>query len=364
VINRELLLVTPSICAAGGGISRIARSVALACREHCMSQAMRLRVLSLQDSVGDRDVRYLPGDVGFEAFSGNRVRLGQRLLRLAYSSEYSASVFCHVNQAVMALLFPPRRRRFAVLAHGVEVWSTLSALRTRALRSARVWAVSEYTAGEVARMHGAPSKRIQVIHNCLDTQWENISAPRVRRRPYVLSVSRMAKHDKLKGLDVLVEAFMRTSEGVPDVDLVIVGDGDDAPRIRALAARGVRQQRIHFLGRVEDQALRSLYAHCEFFALPSQKEGFGLVFLEAMAFGKAVLAASAAAVPEVVESDLTGVLVAPGSVEETATALARMIAGPGWVRAMGVAGRERARERFSFEAYSRRVGAALADLQE
>ena len=110
---------------------------------------------------------------------------------------------------------------------------------------------------------------------------------------FILSVSRLSQSEKYKGLDTAILAIARASESATDIRLKIVGSGDDRSRLEALA-RSVRvSDRVEFLGSVPDDALASLYQECAFFTLPSKKEGFGLVFLEAMARSRAVVASDA-----------------------------------------------------------------------
>jgi phosphatidylinositol alpha-1,6-mannosyltransferase len=136
-------------------------------------------------------------------------------------------------------------------------------------------------------------------------------------------VGRLCSADTYKGFDTLIEAMPLVLRDFPHARLRIVGGGDDAPRLQALAAQLAVAAAVVFTGIISDEALRAEYAACDLFALPSRNEGFGLVFLEAMIFGKPCIGARAGGVPEVITED-TGVLVEYGDVPGIAAAIAAL----------------------------------------
>jgi glycosyltransferase involved in cell wall biosynthesis len=143
--------------------------------------------------------------------------------------------------------------------------------------------------------------------------------PTRRGPPVILTVTRLTRADRYKGVDHLIEAMPAIRAAIPDISLRIVGRGDDLPRLQALRSRlGVRSA-VEFLGYVDDRRLTTEMQVCNLFALPSEREGFGLVFLEAMACGKPCLGARAGGIPEVITAE-TGVLTDYGDVPGLAAA--------------------------------------------
>jgi phosphatidyl-myo-inositol dimannoside synthase len=353
----DIVVVTPSLWESGGGIARITRSLVKACDEYCQNSGRRLRVLSLLDSLRSVDPRYMSSASEFVPYGGHRAAMAYAFLKM----KSRICIFSHVNLSTLSLLVP--WRRYAVVVHGIEVWDPLPFTRRVALRRAdEVWAVSGYTAREVIRLHGVADQRIQVIHNCLDPFWNTAPVGRtIRDTQVVLAVGRMSRADVRKGIDVLIAAFAVAANDVPAIELKIVGSGDDVPRLRTLAAETPVWRKIEFIGAATDEKLAALYHECDIFALPSGKEGFGLVYLEAMAAGKPVVAARATAVEEVVDRS-SGILVPFGDVAQTAAAIVRLARDGSLRQSMGEAGRERVRTTFSFDRYEARVHAALARL--
>ncbi len=147
----------------------------------------------------------------------------------------------------------------------------------------------------------------------------------------------------IKGFDVLLRAFALARAEIPELRLEIAGEGPLEQKLRALASDGVT-----FLGRVTPvQPLLESAAAC---VVPSRGEGFGMVALEAMERGRAVVASSVGGLQELVDDGVTGRLVPPEDVEALAATLIEVARDPGSVRELGAAGRRRTLERFSEQA--------------
>jgi glycosyltransferase involved in cell wall biosynthesis len=161
----------------------------------------------------------------------------------------------------------------------------------------------------------------------------------------LLAVGRLSRY---KGFDVLLEALARSR----DARLLLVGDGECADALRSQSARLGMDARVRFAGNVDDTALLAAYASADAFVLPSLNRGeaFGLVLLEAMRAGRAVVASAIAGsgIGEVVADGETGILVPPGDIDALAAAIARL--DDASLRAkFGAAGNARWRERFTLE---------------
>jgi phosphatidylinositol alpha-1,6-mannosyltransferase len=128
--------------------------------------------------------------------------------------------------------------------------------------------------------------------------------------PVILAVSRLDPREPYKGIELLLRAVALARADEPALRLRIVGDGADRDRLRGVSRALGLDDAVVFTGSLDDKALRTEYERCRIFALPSTREGFGLVFLEAMAHGKPCVGVRAGAVPELVDSD-SGLLAPP-----------------------------------------------------
>ena len=151
----------------------------------------------------------------------------------------------------------------------------------------------------------------------------------------------MMGSERYKGHDQLIEAWPRVVALVPDAQLVFVGDGDDAPRLRRKAAESRAGTHILFTGFVPKATLDELYRRAALFALPSRGEGFGLVYLEAMTHRLACIGSVHDAAREVIVDGQTGRLVQQDDIDGLADTLTTLLIDEAQRRRMGDAGHVR-----------------------
>src|SRR5881392_1854032 len=231
-------------------------------------------------------------------------------------------------------------------------------LKWAARRSDRVVAISSYTADEVRELVQVP---IEVIP--YTTSLAAPTVPRAERRsaaaPFtVLFVGRLVER---KGVSHLVDAvsLLLPLPGA-DVRLVIVGDGPERARIEARIREKRLDGRVAVRGRVSDAELQAAYAAADAFVLPAvvdrrgDTEGLGVVLLEAMNHRVPVIASAIGGITDIVEDGVSGLLVPPGDATALAAALGRLARAPDVAAGLGEAGYRRLRERFSWDAITRR----------
>jgi glycosyltransferase involved in cell wall biosynthesis len=108
-------------------------------------------------------------------------------------------------------------------------------------------------------------------------------------QPIILTVSRLASVERYKGYDQILEALPQIRQAIPNVHYIIAGKGDDRTRIEQYIAQLGLQECVTLAGFVPDEQLCDYYNLCDLFAMPSKREGFGIVYLEALACGKPTL---------------------------------------------------------------------------
>lgn len=358
----RFLLLSPELFLAEGGIARILRLYLKALCELAGPEG-RVDSLVLNDRPGldPRLPLYTAGNLREQVgckrdklrFLLQAVRLGRRNDKLVCGHLHLLPV------ARLAGWFNPRLEYYLV-AHGIDVWRPYGPAERWALRGARrILCVSEYTRRQILRF--CPDLNpadLVVVPNTLDPLLAPATvapaAAAVRGSgPRILTVGRLASTDTYKGYDTLIEALPLVRRVHPDATLRIVGGGDDEPRLRRLAQQQGVTDAVTFTGRIDDAALRAEYAACDLFALPSRKEGFGLVFLEAMIHGKPCLGARAGAVPEVI-TEPVGALADYGNIPEIAAAVTDLVQHPRDPAAI----RARA-DSFAFPAFQRHLAAVL-----
>lgn len=190
-----------------------------------------------------------------------------------------------------------RRAPLWLQLHGIEAWQRPGPLRRRAAEhAALVTSISRYTRRRFLEWAVIEPSRVRVLPGTFDARFTPGPRPAalagrlgVQGKRVLLTVSRIDKGDRYKGHDTVIAALAHLAQRMPDLDYVIVGDGDDRARFEQHAHDLGIAPRVHFAGRVSDSALIDYYRLADVFVMPSTKEGFGIVFLEAVACGLPVI---------------------------------------------------------------------------
>src|SRR6266581_7024674 len=244
----------------------------------------------------------------------------------------------HLHFTIPASLYfvvlrPVSRWKLLATFHGTDGYALSS--RTRWHRLLVRWVVSQVdlvtaVSGDLLRTVRAtlPSLRAKsrVIRN--GNPVFGISSKAIETGPlpllpdrYVLAVGSLIPR---KAYDVLVTAMGLIHDRGCRIDLVVVGDGPEAPRLATLAKDLKVEDRVFFVGDMPHAEVLRYYPRAKFFVHSAREEAFGLVLLEAMAFGKAVIAPRVGGVPEFVRDGETGLLVRPGDAGALAEAMLRL----------------------------------------
>ncbi len=353
------LLLAPEIFASEGGIPRILQ---IYLRALCaLSPAEdQVRLLALNDPAIDPAGLARCGAANVVRGEGcGRSKAGFVRAALRLSRGCDRLICGHVGQlpvAWAARQLNPKLKYYLV-AHGIEVWRKFSLAERVALRGAeKILCVSDYTRQELLRHCPLPAGRAVVLSNALDPEFPiTAGRPLAECPPVILCVTRLTFADRYKGVEDMIAAMPAIRLGIPDAILRLVGRGDDVPRLQALAARYGVADAVQFLGYVGDRDLTRELHTCRLFALPSKKEGFGLVFLEAMARGRPCLGARAGGVPEVITPE-SGVLIDYGDIAGIATSAIRAL-NRTW-SAEAIMARART---FSYSPFRDRLATVIAD---
>jgi glycosyltransferase involved in cell wall biosynthesis len=222
--------------------------------------------------------------------------------------------------------------------------------------------VSDSQAQEAARLGLAPAGRSLVIPNGTDSaavraaaEDEPVPRAAIGLSEEALVLGTVARFDQVKGLDVLLRAFARVLERLPEARLLVVGDGPEAVGLRTLAGSLALNDRVIFAGSIP-RAARCLPA-LDLYVSASRREGLPLAVLEAMACGLAVVATCVPGHVDAVEHGVTGVLVPPDAPEALGDAVVALLRDGARRQAMGRAGRERVERCFALGPMLRRVAA-------
>jgi phosphatidylinositol alpha-1,6-mannosyltransferase len=324
----------------------------------------------LNDPLDKQEFEAAARKVCLRGFGDSKVRFVLSAIR---QSGQGAKIVlaAHPNLAlpVAAMKWVSPGLKTIVMSHGVEVWKPLPLLRRRALSGADlVLAPSRDTAQKLAEIQGVPSAKIRTLAWPLNPDFLRMAATPNLSLPsgfpegrVTLTVGRWASSERYKGADNLIRAMVQLRTKFPGLYLVAVGDGDDLPRLKKIATDVGVSESVRFLTGLSRQEIAACYARCEIFALPSTGEGFGLVFLEAMAFGKPLVGAACGGTTDVVEDNVNGMLIPSGDSERLAKVLTVLLEDQPLRTKLGQRGGEILRRRYSFEVFQSKLELILQE---
>jgi phosphatidylinositol alpha-1,6-mannosyltransferase len=351
---------------AAGGIQRFNRTFLTA----CSALGVSCDVVSLADGADARERWTAPASVRIRVYGHQRIRFSLASASRIRHGRYDIVFVAHINLLRMvghATRFQRVKPRIILIAHGIEVWDGLVGGRRRALRIVdSVFCVSHYTRQAIqAQAPELPDERFVIFPNALSETWRKnggqpASTELTQRLPdkFLLAVSRLDRGERYKGIVTVIETLPMID---PSVHYVIAGHGNDMEFIEQVVSRCGVSSRVHFLGAVTDADLAALYRRCLAFVLPSGKEGFGIVFLEAMYFGACVIAAAEKGALDVVQNEATGLLVPYGDTVALKEAIARIVRDPVFRERLAAAGHETVvgEGPFTFRSYVTRLASLL-----
>jgi phosphatidylinositol alpha-1,6-mannosyltransferase len=300
----------------------------------------------------------------FRGFGGARVAM---LATAAAERNTHDLVFTtHIGVGPVGRLLRSPRGKLVQFIHGVECWRQLPPHQRVGLAATDgILSNSRFTMDRFFEFNPEWSRIPGTVcwlglNRDLDKQIQCPTTP-APEQPSVLIVGRMTGSERYKGHEELIAVWNDICRFIPGARLDIIGGGDARADIEARAERlgHIRTGAIRFLGRVPYSELRDCYQRTDVFAMPSCGEGFGLVYLEAMAEGKPCIASTDDAACEVVLGGETGLLVRYGDRPALTRVVVELLNDAGKRRRLGSAGRDRLHQHFTEEHFGQRLWDAL-----
>jgi glycosyltransferase involved in cell wall biosynthesis len=244
----------------------------------------------------------------------------------------------HINFSPLALrILNLLKIPYWVIVHGIDVWDLQNIPRINALKSAsKIISVSGYTRDRIVKEQNISPEQISLLPNTFDANKLSIQPkPQYLLDRYqfqanqsiILTVARLAEIDRYKGYDKIIQALSEIRRQIPDIHYLLVGKGPDRDRIEGLIEAANVQDCVTLAGFVSDNELADHYNLCDVFAMPSKAEGFGIVYLEALACGKATIGGNQDGAIDALCNGELGALVDPDSIEQISKTLISILQG-------------------------------------
>ena len=296
----------------------------------------------------------------FFASSGQRMHRGIKDVTSKIYQDFPFDLI-HAHVALpdgyaAALLGQRFGRPLVVTIHGQDLQHTVD--RNAACRGAVSYVLNSasrtilvsYKLKRLATKYFDLRDKLAVVSNGVDPQ-NVVSRPvesinQQKKGPTLLSVSNLVP---TKGIDLNLYALQKMRKNYSALRYLVIGNGSEEATLRKLAAKLRFEKQVEFGGRQPHHQVMKHMATCDIFTLPSWNEGFGVVYLEAMANGKPVIGCLGEGIEDFVEHGKTGLLVKPRDVDSLVEALDFLLSHPEEARAMGERGRKLVLENYTWE---------------
>ena len=356
------LILTTSVDTYGG-VQYVSRMMVRALYDS-FGPAARLSLVTIVDPV--IDVPRLDVPVEAVGAGGSRTCAAASALRRWLLCDWDLILLAHVNfSSLINIARPLKRTPVMGWVYSMETWLPVTGMRRRGMQ--RIDRLLYDSAHARDRSYEANPwlRRLDdgVCYLGLMPPAGPLavgSLPPDVREPFALTVGRISRAERYKGLEEMIRAWSAVERERPGLSLVVIGDGDDRPRLAALAQQ--LGANVRFLGAADDRTRDDCLRRCRCFCMPSKAEGFGLVYLEAMREGKPVLAGRLDAGREVIVDGVTGRAVDAGNEAELIGGLLDVSGDR--AAAFGLAGRKRFEEEFDFPHFRDRLAAEVRRLTD
>jgi glycosyltransferase involved in cell wall biosynthesis len=305
-MSKKVILFTLQTFSTTGGIQKMTRTLGHALYRIAQTNNWDFELWSAYDKPGDLMTQYLPAQ-NFKGFNINKLRFV--LKAMDRSARPNVIILSHINLAIVGLaikLVNPKCRIW-LIAHGIEVWRPFSFIKKRLLKQCdKVICVSNFTKQQMVTRHDIHHDVCIVLNNAVDP-FIQLPASFVKppylidryqlsnNHPILFTLTRMASTEKYKGYEQVIKAISKLKEQFPGIKYILSGKYDplEEVRIHKLIADHQVKDHITLTGFIEETELTDHFLLADLFVLPSKKEGFGIVFIEALACGLPVICGNA-----------------------------------------------------------------------
>lgn len=267
----------------------------------------------------------------------NKTRFVACFIRKILTFKPTLVICGHINFAFLCCsICKILRIPYYITCHGIDAIN-MSRTKIYALqRAQRLLCVSEYTKNNVQQQTQTRDEDFIFLPPCVDSE-KFTPAPRPQHLiekwnlqqddKIVLTICRLSKEEMYKGYDTILSIFHRITHKIKNARYIIGGSGDDLERVNKIIATENLHEKVITTGFIPDEELTNYYNLCDVFAMPSHKEGFGIVFTEASCCGKPTLAGNKDGSRDATLHGKTGVLVNPDSPQQIEDALVQLLSG-------------------------------------
>ncbi len=325
-----------------GGIQKMTRTLAHSLFHISKKENWGFRLFSLYDSRYDLMSQYLPSE-NYTGFNNSRISLG--LTSIKEASRANIIILSHINFSLIGIvikLFNPKCKVW-LIAHGIEVWRPLNFIKRAFLkrRCDKIICVSNFTKQQMIARHQSDPGKCIVLNNAVDPF---IKLPDTFEKPeyllnryglspsnqVIFTLTRLASSEQYKGHEQVIKAVGGLKRTFPGIKYVLSGQYDSIEeiRIRSLINKYDVNDEVILTGFLNESELTDHFLLADLFVLPSKKEGFGIVFVEALACGLPVICGNADGSTDAIKDGQLGTAINVDDLTELQNTIVRYLNTP------------------------------------
>jgi len=338
-----MLFLTLKIFSATGGIEKVNRIAGKALYEIETERGKtNFRLYSMHDSNEDNIENKYFSNSAFEGFNKHRGRFVYKSIRAGIKSD--VVILSHINLLLVGFFIKvlSPKTKLILITHGIEVWKVFPTWKKYALKKCDlVLPVSKFTKDTMIRLNSFPGEQFKILNNCLDpllpeALHEDKSKNLLDRYGFandniiLMTLTRLSVKEKYKGHENVLYAIQKLIIANNNIRYLLVGKYDEAEkqRLDKLVHELGLSEFVVFAGFILDEEIAAHYNLADIYVMPSKKEGFGIVFIEALYYNKPVIAGNKDGSVDALCNGKFGLLVDPDDQKEIAEAIEKMISIP------------------------------------
>lgn len=340
-MSKKILLLTLDTFHSPGGLQGMSKTLSHSLHQIAEKNKWNVSLHALNDHDAELIPKYFPSS-NFKGFNKNKIKF---ILRSIWTGTRSdVVILSHVNLSIigLALRFLNPRCKIWLITHGIEVWRPLTLWKKDIWKTAdRIICVSNYTKHKVIELHQVNPKKCIVLNNVPDPF---IKFPITFEKPerllkryqlktsdkVIFTLTRIANSEHFKGYEQVMKVVSRIRHRIPNLKYMLTGpcDKNEKIRLQQLAKEYGIEDNFILTGFVNESELADHFLLADVFVLPSKKEGFGIVFLEAMAFGLPIICGNIDGSIDAVRNNKMGTALDPDDLDKLEQAILSKLKDP------------------------------------
>lgn len=363
---KKILFLYLNAFSVTGGIEKFNKAFMKALQDISKEGLIEYESFAAYDNVSD--IRYVASE-NYKGFKGRKYSFAFKSIRAALKTD--TVVAGHINLAPIALIIKLLKPqvRIILIAHGVEVWEKLPFLKNLFIKKTDlIFAVSSFTKNKIVEEQQIEEKKIKILHNTLDPFFkvpEKLEKPEYLLKRYnltketkiLMTVGRVSDKEGNKGYDKVINTLPEVLKQHSSLIYILAGKYDENEKLRVMKIVEEKKLNDHFIltGYIKDEELTDHYLLADIFVMPSTQEGFGIVFLEALACGLPVIAGNKDGSVDALLNGKIGKLVDPYNNHELSDAII------GLLKNQKANHRDLVLENFGFDQFKKRLRKLLIE---